>query len=285
MIINNNSYRVMSIERGLAVYKINNYMLDIEWINRISSNNYFGIIWSGNKNFTHQLNKNEIIIPKNYFLFIPPNSKQSFINKEQSDAYYILFKQEFYSKSIEENLKLENDQLFLKETINLIENKICSAPIFEKYFINSFYQEIKNELDTKLFHNLLERIILNGQFETVGIQKKIVKNNYDIEIASKFKDLLQRNVNQNRHVSFYTDLLFVTKRRLDKATLIIFDKTAKEMIIDQLIKNSKILLINSKKTIKEISIELNFPQETNFTAFFKKNLGVSPSQFRQKTPS
>ncbi|WP_313376485.1 helix-turn-helix domain-containing protein [Chishuiella sp.] len=285
MIINNNSFRLMSIERGLAVYKINNYMQDHNWIDKITSNNYFGIIWSGNKCFKHLLNNEEVAIPKNYFLFIPPNSNQEFIDNGYSEAYYIAFKQEFYSKSIEDNLRLENDQLFLKDSINLIENKICSAPIFEKYFLNTFYQEIRNELDNKLFHNLLERIILNGQFETELVDKKIIKNNYDIEIASKFKELLQNNVNENRHVSFYTDLLFVTKRRLDKALNIVFDKTAKEMIISQLIKNSKILLTSSKMSIKEISIELNFPQETNFTAFFKKNTGISPSQFRQKTPS
>ena len=64
-----------------------------------------------------------------------------------------------------------------------------------------------------------------------------------------------------------------------------FKKSAKEMIVDELMKNAKILLANSKMSIKDIALDLNFLQETNFTAFFKKNSGISPTKFRQNTPN
>ena len=182
-------------------------------------------------------------------------------------------------------MKLENSTLFSRDIINIVENTICSAPIFEANYLQYFFTAFENELDMKLAHNLLERIIINGQMETFDMQSQFIQDDFDVELATKFKKLLQENVNENKQVSFYIDKLFITKRRLDKATQIVFGKTAKEMIVEELMKNAKILLVNSKMSIKDIALELNFLQETNFTAFFKKNTGISPTKFRQSTPN
>ncbi|MDM1072358.1 helix-turn-helix domain-containing protein [Empedobacter brevis] len=287
MIINeHNVFNDVSVEAGFAAFELRNCIESESWKRQFSRNDYFGIIWSGSKKIIHSINGNEIVIPKNHFLFIAPNITQFFLRQPSvSDAYYIVFKQEFYSKSIEENLKLENSTLFSRDLINIVENNICSAPIFESNYLKYFFNSFENELEIKLAHNLLERIIINGQIETLDVQNKFVQDDYDVEIATKFKKLLQKNVNEYKQVSFYIDKLFITKRRLDKATQIVFKKSAKEMITNELIKNAKILLANSKMSIKDIALELNFLQETNFTAFFKRNTGVSPTKFRQSAPN
>jgi AraC-like DNA-binding protein len=281
----NDVYNPFNLDKGIAIFELKNYMNNEDWLEQFSNHADFGIIWSGSKKITHFINKREIIIPKNHFLYIAPNVKQSFSKSTISDAYYIVFKQEFYSKSIEDNLKLENSTIFSRSLINVIENNICSVSIFMTNFIRHFITKFETDLDLKLAHNLLERIILNGQIETYDTSNQYIKDDYDIEIASKFKKMLQENVNENKQVSFYIERLFVTKRRLDKATQIVFYKSAKEMIMEELIKNAKIMLSNSKMTIKDIALELNFIQETNFTAFFKKNTGISPTKFRQNTPN
>lgn len=287
MIFNNgNLYEKMNIDAGLAVFELGNYFENEEWLHFFSKNDNYGIIWSGTKKINHIINGKEMIIPKNSFLFIAPNIQQKFIKQSSKcDACYIVFKREFYSKSIAENLKLENSILFSPEHVNIVENNICSAPIFESNYIQYFFRTLNTDLDIKLAHNLLERIILDGQMQMFDSGQQFINDDYDVEIASKFKKLLQQNVNEYKQVSFYIDRLFITKRRLDKATLIIFKKSAKEMIIDELMKNVKIMLANSKMSIKDIALELNFLQETNFAAFFKKKTGISPSKFRQNTPS
>ncbi|WP_413531574.1 helix-turn-helix domain-containing protein [Empedobacter brevis] len=283
---NSNVYNTKSFEIGLTAFELNHINAIEDWNDKFSISDYYGIIWSGSKKFYHIINNKEYILPKNSFLFIAPNVIQDFIKQpSRSDAYYIIFKQEFYSKSIEDNLKLENSTLFSRDLVNIVENNICSAPIFENNYIKYFFTSFENELDIKLAHNLLERIIINGQMETFDIQSQFTQNDFDVELATKFKRLLQDNVNEYKHVSFYIDKLFITKRRLNKATQIVFGKTAKEMIVEELMKNAKILLMNSKMSIKDIALELNFLQETNFTAFFKKNTGISPTKFRQSAPN
>ncbi len=281
----NDVYSKTGIDKGVTVFELNSCIEDEKWLDQFSKNNYFGIIWSGSKKISHIINNKEITIPKNHFLYIAPGVNQRFSKLDKNDAHFIVFKQEFYSKSIEDSLKLENSTIFSLALINVIENNICSAPIFRTNYIHYFFNNYETELDVRLAHNLLERIILNGQIETFDLGNQYVKDDFDVEIATKFKKLLQDNVNEHKQVSFYIEHLFVTKRRLDKATQIVFYKSAKEMIMEELIKNAKIMLSNSKISIKDVALELNFLQETNFTAFFKKNTGISPTKFRQNTPN
>jgi len=280
-----NVYDSIGIEAGLAVFELCNYVHNEEWINQFSVTDFYGIIWSGSKKISHFINHQEIFVPKNHFLFIAPGVSHKFSTETNADAYFIVFKQEFYSKSIEDNLRLENSLLFSCDLVNVVQNNICSAPLFESSYLKYFFSDFKNDLDIKLAHNLLERIVLNGQIEILDINNQFIQDDFDVELASKFKKLLQQNVNDHKQVTFYIDRLFVTKRRLDKATQIVFKKSAKEMIVDELMKNAKILLANSKMSIKDIALDLNFLQETNFTAFFKKNSGISPTKFRQNTPN
>lgn len=281
-----NVYNELIFDVGITAFELNDVVQVENLRKEFSIDEYFGIIWSGSKKFIHKINGKDYTIPKNHFLFIAPNINQDFVKQIAcTDAYYIVFKQQFYSKSIEENLKLENSTLFSRDIINIVENTICSAPIFKSNYLHYFFTAFENELDIKLAHNLLERIIINGQIETIDLRAQFVQDDFDVELATKFKKMVQDNVNEHKQVSFYVDHLFVTKRRLDKATQIVFGKTAKDMIVEELMKNAKILLVNSKMSIKDIALELNFLQETNFTAFFKKNTGVSPTKFRQVAPN
>lgn len=85
-------------------------------------------------------------------------------------------------------MKLENSILFSTDQINVVENNICSAPIFESNYIKYFFRNFDTDLDAKLAHNLLERIILDGQMQTFDSNQQLINDDYDVEIATKFKN-------------------------------------------------------------------------------------------------
>jgi len=58
-------------------------------------------------------------------------------------------------------------------------------------------------------------------------------------------------------------------------------KTAKRIITEYLILESKSLLNQSTKTINDIAFQLGFNDTSNFIAFFKKNTSSTPSQYRK----
>ena len=57
-------------------------------------------------------------------------------------------------------------------------------------------------------------------------------------------------------------------------------KVAKDHIQDRLALEAKRLLLHTSLSIKEVAYEIGFEEPLHFSGFFKKRVGVSPSQFR-----
>jgi len=286
MVLNENNYQLSFEKSGFKIFSLDEYINFGEKAPQLMEEKVYTIIWSGTKKFSHFVNGIKYELPKNTFLYLSPNVIQLFKKQvAKSDGYMLLFKEEFYAHSISESLNLKNSRVFSTNHIGPIKNTICNEHVFKNVFLKPIFHKNYNELERKLQRNIIERIILNGQSFFSFNEIDLKEEDYDVMIATKFLSLLQANVHQEKLVLFYTDRLFVTKRRLDKATVKVYNKTAKEMIVDELINKAKIMLLHTNMPIKDIALELNFLQETNFTAFFKKNEGISPSLFRQNTPN
>ena len=243
------------------------------------------IIWSGAKKITHIVNNKEIDIPKNHFAYLAPNTKQIFLDVNfHSEVFIFMFKEDFFAKSLAESLNLRNSPLFTNiDHIEIINNNISNEIIFKHVFIDSIINsELTSNYSVALYRNVIERLLINGRLAYSDTQIKLKENDFDVIIANKFKELLEIKVSEQHKVSYYENRLFVTKRTLDKATLKVYNKKAKKMIVDELTRKARILLVHTSMQIKDIALELNFLQETNFTAFFKKNTGVSPKQYREE---
>lgn len=93
----------------------------------------------------------------------------------------------------------------------------------------------------------------------------------DMDISAGFRNLLNAHfITEN--VGFYAAQLNITENRLYHATQHILGKSPKQIINYCLVLEAKRLLVNSAKTVKEISFELGFGEPTNFNQFFKKTL-------------
>lgn len=91
---------------------------------------------------------------------------------------------------------------------------------------------------------------------------------------------LHMNYKTKRNVTFYA-----TEAKLSTGhfTSIVKQKTGQtpsEWIVAITIVNAKLLLEKSKKSIKEIASELNFPEQFTFRKYFKQYVGIPPKQYR-----
>lgn len=246
------------------------------------------IIWSGSKKMKHIIDNKEISIPTNHFVYLPVNTNQTFLAININvHAFIFMFKEELYAQTWAELITLQNSTLFTKkENVDIILNNISNEIIFKHVFIDSILNCIDNtKYALRLQRNIIERIILNGKLEYSDSEIEVKENDFNAILAVKFKELLEKKFKEEHKVSYYENSLFVTKRTLDNATLKIYNKKAKKMIVDELIKEAKILLTHTNMQIKDIAMKLNFQQETNFTAFFKKNTGTTPKVYRENNKS
>ena len=96
-----------------------------------------------------------------------------------------------------------------------------------------------------------------------------------------FMELLQKHHNKEHHVAFYADQMCMTPKYLSSLIKDHSGKSAAEWIDQYLILEAKSLLKYSGKSIKEITDALNFSDSSFFCKYFKKNTGITPTEYKK----
>ncbi|MBC7552760.1 MAG: AraC family transcriptional regulator, partial [Taibaiella sp.] len=79
----------------------------------------------------------------------------------------------------------------------------------------------------------------------------------------------------------YAAQLFITPNHLNAVCHQLLGKAAGEVIRDRVLLEIKRLLVNVDITVSGIAAQLNFPDNSYFSKFFKKYEGSTPEDFRK----
>ena len=101
------------------------------------------------------------------------------------------------------------------------------------------------------------------------------------EVFIRLIQLIEKYYMQERGVEFYADKLCLSPKYLSAVSKSICGYTVQELVFKAIIRKSISLLKNTQKDIQEISNAFGFPNASYFGTFFKKQVGVSPQQYRK----
>ena len=102
------------------------------------------------------------------------------------------------------------------------------------------------------------------------------------EYFRQFTELLGEHYKHERSVGFYARQLCITPKYLTTLIKRISGKSVSEWIDNYVIHEAKTLLKYSNMSVQEIAYYLNFPNQSFFGSYFKRNAGMSPSQYKAK---
>ena len=166
--------------------------------------------------------------------------------------------------------------------IQLSEKQLVEAR--ELYlFVERLYREasgpLKGELQNTLMTLLsLEIVTLFSEHQPAGKQRLSRQD----QVFRNFTISLAKNVQTQRTVEFYANEAFLTPKYFSTLIKKRSGKLPMEWITERTIVLIKFLLENSNKSIQEISNELNFPNQSFFTRYFKQHTGMTPTAYRNK---
>lgn len=101
------------------------------------------------------------------------------------------------------------------------------------------------------------------------------------EVFLKLISLIEQYYMQERGVEFYADKLCLSPKYLSVICKSICGYTVKDLVSKSIIRKSISLLKNTQKNIQEIADMFNFPNASFLGTFFKKQMGMSPGQYRK----
>ena len=100
------------------------------------------------------------------------------------------------------------------------------------------------------------------------------------EYFKQFTHLLGEHFREERSVGFCARQLCITPKYLTTLIKRISGQSVSEWIDNYVILEAKTLLKYSTMSIQEIAYYLNFPNQSFFGSYFKRNTGMSPSQYK-----
>lgn len=100
------------------------------------------------------------------------------------------------------------------------------------------------------------------------------------ELFIEFIHLVYEYGDKEREVAFYADKLCITPRYLSKIVHNISKDTAKDIINRHCIQEIKTLLRSTNDSLQAIAMQLEFPDQSFFTRYFRKYVGMTPKDFR-----
>lgn len=172
-------------------------------------------------------------------------------------------------------------------------------PVFElteeeKMLLENIFRQMQKEQSSKFDFkdDALKNLIYQLIFAALKIRPstKITTEKLTAagRISSLFMNLLERQFPISntidglalRSASDFADQMSIHVNHLNKSVKENLLKTTSELITERILKEAKIMLHHSSWAISEIAYSLGFEGPAHFSAFFKKHMKFSPSQFR-----
>ncbi len=244
---------------------------------------YYTVLVINKAKGQHKIDFNTYDLGQRQIFFVAPGQVHQIIEEEQSIGYVMTFSNQFLLESL--------IPLSFIESLNLFNNYGQSPPLLPSAAQFAVIEEYSHQI-YKLFHSEATMKLLSiGAFLKLLL---IECNNIcainpiesDIDASGDnlirtFKKEVEEHYKKEHSTTFYANQLHISPDHLNRTVKARIGKTAKDYIQARIITEAKRLLFFTDLSHKEIGFELGFNEPANFSAFFKKNTDISPSNFKK----
>lgn len=161
----------------------------------------------------------------------------------------------------------ERDQQIFREYFSVIRSKIQGTE-------NHFRKDLIRTLLLAMFYDL-SNVIYHFQQENGERQSRA-----DV-IFTRFIKAVEDHCKYERRVGWYAQQLGITPKYLSECVKHVSRRTPNEWIDNYVLLELRVMLKNSTKSIKDITQEMNFPNQSFLGKYFKEHVGMSPSEYRR----
>ncbi len=124
--------------------------------------------------------------------------------------------------------------------------------------------------------------IANFYLSKVGNTDTIIGDGRKHELFMKFMDLVSLHAKNEHSVVFYASALCVTPQYLARIVKELSGHTVLQWIQKTVLGEVNKLLKDTKLSIQQISDDFCFPDQATFSKFYKRSMGMPPSEYRTR---
>jgi len=232
---------------------------------------------------SHDIDFNIFPVRPYQIYFMIPGQVHSWNFEGHVDGFVVNFSEQFFQSFLLKRDYLDQLQFFKG---NVIES-VIDIPEGAQDEILAIFKQLLCESEAAQIYALdMVKALLLRLFYIISRfcnrHQGINKSSHNYVLLNNFKRLIEDNYTSIRLPKEYAELLHVTPNHLNAVCNEILGRSAGEVIRDRVVLEAKRLMVNQELSISEIAYKLNFSDNSYFSKFFKKHVGVGPEEFRAK---
>ena len=246
---------------------------------------FFEILYLSKGTGFHVIDGNKYEIKPPCVFFMSPGQAHKIEFSSDIEGYIFIFTSEFYLiNHSNQNRLIEFPFFFTIRQDNPPLQLVLESDI--SFLVSLFMKgiaEVQKDkaLSIELLRSILD-LILTSCAALYPSDENILKGKGHI-VVKKFYQLVEENYEKNYSVAQYADLMALTPNHLTQTVNQLTGKTSSQIIKAKQILEIKRLLVHTNLSVTEIAHRLNFPDQSYFAKFFKREAGLSPLQYRSKS--
>lgn len=229
----------------------------------------------------HEIDFQKYDVSEGSLFFLSPGQVHSWELSPDTDGYIFFFSQPYYEMHYV-NQKLKNFPFFnspsFPRKLQLESNELIDMiRLFEA--IGSEH-ESQNVMKQGFILSLISQIYIQSLREFSKDDEKTSATSVSyFKHYQDFENLLEESFTSQKSISFYASQLNISAKHLNRITQTVMQKTASEIITERVILEAKRMLIYLDEGLVEIAFRLGYEEYSYFARMFRKNSGITPSQF------
>jgi len=246
---------------------------------------FFEVLYLSKGSGYHVIDGNKYKIKPPCVFFMSPGQAHKIEFSSDIEGFIFIFTAEFYLiNHSNQNRLIEFPFFFTIKQDNpplLLQNKD------DVLFLESLFQKGISEIQKgqnysiELLRSVLD-LILTSCASLYKYDKKAVNKGKGHILVKKFFQLVEEHYQSNLTVAQYADKMALTPNHLTQTVNQLTGKTSSQIIKSKQILEIKRLLVHTNLSVTEIAQQLNFLDQSYFAKFFKREVGISPKQYRTK---
>ncbi len=232
-------------------------------------------------NGIHEIDFQKYEVSAGSIFFLSPGQVHSWELSADTDGYIFFFSQPYYEMHyVSQKLKgfpFFNAPGFSRKLQLQSEGLLTVIPLFKaiEHECEAHYIQKQNfilSLITQIYIHAVREFSKDDQL-TPAANGSYFKHYQD------FENLLEVFFVSEKSISYYASMMDISPKHLNRITQTIVQKTASQIITERVMLEAKRMLIYLDEDLVEIAFRLGYEEYSYFARVFRKNTGITPSQF------
>ena len=245
---------------------------------------FYEVLYLSKGSGFHVIDGNKYNIQPPCIFYMSPGQAHKIEFSNDIEGFIFIFTAEFYLLNRSNQNRLIEFPFFF--TIRQDNPPLLLEDKHDIRFLESLFKKGIDEIQKERYSVELLRSVLDLILTTSASLYKTDENKLKGKghvLVKKFFQLVEENYKSNLSVAQYADIMAVTPNHLTQTVSQLTGKTSSQIIKSKQILEIKRLLVHTSLSVTEIAHRLNFPDQSYFAKFFKREVGISPLQYRAES--